>query len=113
MPPDQLSFLAPLQENWTEVLREFEEATKTSPDTYIEWSDDEIHNDDTKTGWRVFGLIAYGKDLKYNQSLAPVTTKLLAGIPNVNLAGFSTLAPGTHLLPHVSVLICRFVKSVF
>ena len=97
VPPSALEFLAPLQQNWEAILAEFDEAIEKAAEYYIDWSDEGLHY--TEGGWKVFGLVAYGEALKYNQTLCPLATKLLKGIPNLCLAGFSTLLPGTHLLP--------------
>ena len=97
VPPAELWFLAKLQENWQIVLQEYQHAIEEAPEHNMEWSDGDLCH--KEKGWNVFGLIAYGEQLQYNQSLCPVTTRLLKDVPNLNLAGFSTLAPEAHLLP--------------
>ena len=80
--PSTLDFLAPLQQCWPEILQEFEHAIAVAPDRYFEWSETEgIYN--AERGWRVFGLVAYGEPLPFNQKLCPLTTKLLQNIPNL------------------------------
>jgi len=98
IPPEAFPFLAALQKRWLEVLAEFEAAVQTAPERYFEWSDDGLYH--AEKGWNVFGLVAYGEQMAFNQRLTPLTTQLLSEIPNLNLAAFSTLSPGTHLLPH-------------
>lgn len=51
-------------------------------------------------GWSVFGLCALGKRINAASDRCPQTAKILAGIPNLTLAGFSRLAPHTHIQPH-------------
>ena len=52
-------------------------------------------------GWKVFGLYAFGNKLEENCQLCPQTTQLVEKIPGLTTAGFSRLASGTKITPHV------------
>jgi ornithine lipid ester-linked acyl 2-hydroxylase len=48
----------------------------------------------------IFGLIALGEPIRVASEMCPKTAKILECIPNVTLAGFSRLAPHTHIQAH-------------
>jgi ornithine lipid ester-linked acyl 2-hydroxylase len=54
----------------------------------------------TGDDWRVFLLLAYGKELNENASQCPETMQLLRSITGVQSAMFSILKPGTIIRPH-------------
>ncbi len=64
---------------------------------FIAWPETFLY----ETGWEVFGLYTYGHKLEDNCKLCPETTSLIEKIPGIITAGFSSLAPGTHIHPHV------------
>jgi len=53
--------------------------------------------------WRSFFLIGYGIRAEQNIARAPRTAALLQGIPGLNSAFFSILAPGSVIVPHRGV----------
>ncbi len=53
--------------------------------------------------WRSFFLYGYGYFVQENLDRCPVTTRLVEGIPGLNSAFFSILAPGTHIPAHRGV----------
>jgi len=53
--------------------------------------------------WRSFFLFGYGYRLDANCARAPRTAALVAGIPGLNSAFFSILAPGAHIPRHTGV----------
>jgi len=53
--------------------------------------------------WRSFFLWGYGYCVEENLARCPVTAATVAGIPNLNSAFFSILAPGTHIPAHRGV----------
>ncbi|RIA45730.1 beta-hydroxylase [Hephaestia caeni] len=53
--------------------------------------------------WRSFFLHGYGYAIEENLARCPRTAALVAGIPNLNSAFFSILAPGTHIPNHRGV----------
>ena len=93
-----------LESNWLVIK---EELTRLQKKKFIPWSENFLYNH----GWNVFGLYAFGKKLEDNCRLCPETTKLVESIPGITTAGFSSLAPDTHIVPHVgyskAVLRCH------
>ncbi|MBD2774166.1 aspartyl/asparaginyl beta-hydroxylase domain-containing protein [Iningainema tapete] len=98
-------FTASLESNWLLIKEEL--TGKLRKDNFISWHEKFLYNQ----GWDVFGLYAFGKKLENNCRLCPETTKLVESIPGMTTAGFSSLAPGTHIVPHVgytnTVLRCH------
>ncbi len=97
-------FTESLESNWLPIKEEF---TKLQQGNFIPWHEKFLYN----KGWDVFGLYAFGKKLEDNCNLCPQTTKLAESIPGMTTAGFSSLTPGTHIVPHVgytnTVLRCH------
>ncbi len=54
-----------------------------------------------ETGWSTLGLYAFGRKQAANCALCPRTTALVESVPGLTTAGFSRLAPGAHIKPHV------------
>ena len=86
-------FTESLESNWLVIK---EELTRLQPKNFMLWPEKFLYNH----GWNVFGLYAFGKKLEDNCSLCPETTKLVESIPGITTAGFSSLAPETHIVPH-------------
>jgi beta-hydroxylase len=86
-------FTESLESKWLVIK---EELTRLQPKNFMLWSEKFLYNH----GWNVFGLYAFGKKLEDNCSLCPETTKLVESIPGITTAGFSSLAPETHIVPH-------------
>ena len=55
------------------------------------------------TNWKTFIVYGFGQKLETNAKLAPRTAELLEGIPNLQTAMFSILAPGYHIPAHKGV----------
>ena len=53
--------------------------------------------------WRTFILFGFGEKLEKNCKQAPVTTRLLEAVPNLQTAWFSILGPGYHIPAHCGV----------
>src|SRR5262245_7962432 len=51
-------------------------------------------------GWNVYGLIAFGNRIEPALAACPRTAAALQLAPGLTTAGFSRLAPGTHIKPH-------------
>ncbi|MEM9944082.1 MAG: aspartyl/asparaginyl beta-hydroxylase domain-containing protein, partial [Planctomycetota bacterium] len=81
-----------LEENWQTIREEY---LALSEECFDPWVQQSMHG----KGWSVFGLIAGGMTLPTAKK-CPRTTELLMQAGNVGLAGFSRMAPGTHILPH-------------
>jgi beta-hydroxylase len=57
----------------------------------------------TGKNWRTFVLYGFRLKMARNCSQAPVTTRLLESVPNLQTAWFSILAPGYHIPAHRGV----------
>jgi len=86
-------FLEPLQRNWRQVLAELQALDRNY---FVDWPERDIY----KGSWRVFGLYRFGQKIPELCSLCPATTALIEKIPGLETAGFSSLAPLTHITPH-------------
>lgn len=53
--------------------------------------------------WRSYFLWGYGYPIDENIADCPVTSAIVAQVPDLNSAFFSILAPGTHIPPHRGV----------
>ncbi|MBA2748334.1 MAG: aspartyl/asparaginyl beta-hydroxylase domain-containing protein [Tatlockia sp.] len=97
-------FIDCMESNWLLVK---EELTRLQQANFIPWPEKFLYNQ----GWDVYGLYAFEKRLEDNCRLCPETTKLVESIPGMTTAGFSSLAPGTHIASHVgyseAVLRCH------
>ena len=57
----------------------------------------------TGKNWRTFILFGFKTKMEKNCAQAPVTTRLLEAVPNLQTAWFSILAPGYHIPAHRGV----------
>ncbi|WP_019503696.1 aspartyl/asparaginyl beta-hydroxylase domain-containing protein [Pleurocapsa sp. PCC 7319] len=87
-------FLSVLETNWLLIKQEFEQLKS---EKLIDWPEKNIYNQ----GWKIFGLYSFGKKLQENCQLCPQTTRLTETIPGITTVGFSRLASGTKITPHV------------
>lgn len=86
-------FVSILEANWLTIRKELNQLQQGD---FMPWPEKFLY----KKGWDVFGLYAFEKKLTNNCRLCPETTKLVEAIPGMTTAGFSSLAPGTHIFPH-------------
>jgi aspartyl/asparaginyl beta-hydroxylase (cupin superfamily) len=84
-----------LEDNWRDILAEYK-AIASTPDMHA-WPEGKIYDG----RWDTYGLYAFGKKQYKNCERCPITTRLVEQIPGMVMAGFSRLAPGTHIKPHV------------
>jgi beta-hydroxylase len=100
----EFQFASILESNWLAIRQELEQLQQGK---FVPWPEKLLY----KKGWKVFGLYAFGRKLNNNCRLCPETTRLVEMIPGMTTAGFSCLAPGTHIAPHVgytkAVLRCH------
>ncbi len=89
----EFDFALNLEANWKKIC---EELAALKGEHFIDWSERYLY----KEGWQTFGLYAFGVKIDKNCRLCPETTKLVETIPGLVTAGFSALAPGTHIAPH-------------
>jgi beta-hydroxylase len=84
-----------LEDHWQEILAEYQAIAK-DPEMHA-WPEDKLYDG----RWDTFGLYAFGRKRHKNCERCPITTKVVEQIPGMVMAGFSRLAPGTHIKPHV------------
>lgn len=89
----QFEFVSLLESNWQTIKQELNQLHSGE---FIPWPEKFLYGE----GWDTFGLYAFGIKITKNCELCPRTTKLIEAIPNLATAGFSSLAPGTHIAPH-------------
>ena len=91
----QFPFAAELERNW-QVIRDEMVALRSSG--FIAWPEKSLYGE---AGWDTSGLYAFGQKQAANCARCPCTTALVEKIPGLATAGFSRLAPGAHIKPHV------------
>lgn len=82
-----------LEENWRSIRTEFE---ALAPTDLREWPEKSLYG----KGWDVFGLYFFRKRLDDNCGRCPITAKVVESVPGMITAGFSVMAPATHIRPH-------------
>jgi beta-hydroxylase len=82
-----------LEARWREIRGELE---SLAPQGFAQWPEQDIYDG----SWTVFGLYAFGQKIVENCTRCPVTTACIEAIPGMVTAGFSAMAPGTHIKPH-------------
>ena len=92
--PSEFEFTAFLEANW-EVIRD--EFLALPDDAFDPWVQREMHGE----GWSVYGLFIGGDRIVAACEKCPQTADIIEAIPGVVLAGFSRLAPKTHITPHI------------
>lgn len=93
--------LSPLRQHWTRVR---DELRVLDGPGFIDWPETDIY-----TGaWTVFPFYRFGERIERTCALCPATVALLEAIPGMVTAGFSRLAPGTHIQPH-----CGYTDAVW
>ena len=82
-----------LTSHW-EIIRD--EYLALAEDAFDPWVQRGMHGD----GWSVYGLVAAGHLVPGGQVHCPQTADILSKNEGVSLAGFSRMAPGSHIAPH-------------
>ena len=98
--PSDFAFVEPLERDWRLVREEFE---RLEAERFMPWPERFLY----EAGWDVYGLYAFGRRLPDNCARCPQTARLVESIPGMTTAGFSLLAPGTHIRPH-----CGYTQAV-
>lgn len=97
-------FALHLETEWKRIQSEFDALQGQG---LVPWPERVLYDQ----GWSVFGLYAFGREIPENCGRCPDTVRLLARVPGLVTAGFSVMAPGTHIRPHVgysdAVLRCH------
>jgi beta-hydroxylase len=96
--------LEPFIENWEGIRAEIIEILqhREAVPLFQEVSPDQMRIA-KGNNWRTFILFGFGSKLKKNCSRAPLTTRLLESVPNLQTAWFSILGPGYHIPAHRGV----------
>ena len=98
------AFLHSFTDDWQRIKAEVTEILKhreTIP-LFQEVSSDQMRIS-TGNNWRTFILFGFGEKLVKNCKQAPVTTRLLESVPNLQTAWFSILGRGYHIPSHRGV----------
>ena len=90
----QFPFIRDLEAAWTDVR---DECLSLPESNFEPWVQREMYGE----GWSVYGLIAFGKRIEEALKSCPRTAALLARVPGLTTAGFSRMAAGTHIKPHI------------
>jgi beta-hydroxylase len=90
----QFAFIPTLESRWEAIRAEY---LALAGDQFDPWVQRGMHGG----GWTVFGLYAAGERIPGACAACPDTVRALEQIPGLSMAGFSRLAPRTHVKPHV------------
>jgi beta-hydroxylase len=98
------AYLKTFPENWQGIRDEVKEILKhrEAVPLFQEVSPDQMRIS-KGANWRTFILFGFGTKLEKNCRQAPLTTKLLEQVPNLQTAWFSILSPGYHIPAHRGV----------
>ncbi|MGY0230542.1 aspartyl/asparaginyl beta-hydroxylase domain-containing protein [Longispora urticae] len=91
--PAAFPFVDTLRSAWADVRDEY---LALPEDSFDPWVQREMYGD----GWSVYGLVAFGERIEPALATCPRTAAALEQVPGLTTAGFSRLAPGTHIKPH-------------
>ena len=92
--PGDFDFVAALEAEWEAIRAEY---LGLPSDSFDPWVQRQMHGG----GWSVFGLFALGQRIPAACAACPLTARMLEQVPGLSMAGFSRLAPHTHVEPHV------------
>jgi len=97
-------YLQPLVDEWETIRDEAQAVLKFRDDIpgFQEISPDQYRLAKGKN-WKTFVVYGFGQLLETNAKLTPRTAELLRGVPNLQTAMFSILAPGYHIPAHKGV----------
>src|SRR6476469_9218529 len=96
--------LEPFIDNWEAIRAEVTEILKhrEAVPLFQEVSPDQMRIA-KGNNWRTFILFGFGTKLEKNCRQAPITTRVLESVPNLQTAWFSILGPGYHIPAHRGV----------
>lgn len=104
--PAAFPFAARLEARAPAILEELR-ALPAGDSEFSPWPERELY----ATGWTVFGFYFFGREIDGNCARCPRTAAAVRDVPGLTTAGFSRMAPGTHIRPHVgftsAVLRCH------
>ncbi len=99
IPVESLPWAPSLTRNWSTVRRELDALVAAG----VELPDIDDVNDSPQGAvgpWSTYVLYAFGSWVAPNVARCPATSALIAAVPDVEIAGFTVLAPGTHIPGH-------------
>ena len=82
-----------LEANWETIRDEY---LSLPADAFDPWVQQSMHG----SGWSVYGLVAGGHQIPGALKQYARTSEILGLLDGIGLAGFSRMAPGTHISPH-------------
>lgn len=91
--PNRFGIARCLEANWETIRDEYLSLPSEAFDPWVQRS---MHG----SGWSVYGLIAGGHQVPGGVKQCPRTSEILGLLDGIGLAGFSRMAPGTHIAPH-------------
>lgn len=89
----EYGFVDILRDAWTDIR---DECLALPTDSFVPWVQREMYGE----GWSVYGLVAFGTRIEPALAACPRTAAAIEAIPGLTTAGFSRLAPDTHIKPH-------------
>jgi aspartyl/asparaginyl beta-hydroxylase (cupin superfamily) len=92
--PTQFEFVSALEAQWEAIRAEY---FALASNLFDPWVQRQMHGG----GWTVFGLYAVGQQIPAACAACPQTARALQRVPGLSMAGFSRLAPHTHVRSHV------------
>lgn len=87
-------FTDQMEQAWHQVRAE---CVALEQDEFAAWHERGLY----RGQWDVYGLYHDGLPILENAVFCPATMALLKTVPGLTMAGFSRLAPGTRIAPHV------------
>ena len=90
-----------LEAGWRAIRAELDRVLERPQDipTFHEMSPDQARIS-FGDNWKTFAFYVFGKRIDENCSACPRTAEILGGLPGLQNAWFSILAPGYHIPPH-------------
>lgn len=92
-PLDDFPYLEAVCTGWPAIRGELD---AIDGHAFLSWPETAIYTGD----WSVFPLYRFGEKVVTTCTICPQTTELIEDIPGMVTAGFSRMAPGTHITPH-------------
>lgn len=84
-----------LEANWEEIR---DECMKVALPHFTHWPEKSIYQGQ----WDVYGIYdLQGNLIESHSQQCPITTQTLKQVPHLRTGGFSMLAPGCHIHPHI------------
>ena len=98
--PADFPWVALLEENWESIRAELDQLVAEIENIPNLTEVDPGQDDIASERWKVLMLRVYGRTVPENCERCPATAEVLSQIPDVTLAMFSILTPGSVVPPH-------------